>query len=249
MKFASLFLFIILFISCKPKAEDLNAQAIVDKAIETSCGYNCENMAIDFIFRGRQYSSKRDGGAYSLERITTDSTGVTHDILTNEGFSRFKNESLVAVVDSMATKYANSVNSVHYFALLPYGLNAAAVKKELLGERTINEKNYYEIEVTFIEEGGGTDFDDTFVYWFSKQDFSMDYLAYAYATDGGGIRFREAYNKRAVEGIRFTDYNNYKPESLDIELTELPALFEAGKLKLLSKIETEDVKVSINSQS
>ena len=99
--------------------------------------------------------------------------------------------------------------------------------------------------VSFTEEGGGTDFDDTFVYWIHKENYTVDYLAYQYAVDDGGIRFREAYNPRIVNGIRFVDYNNYKPETLDIPLTELDAQFEKGVLKLLSKIETESVGVQL----
>lgn len=55
---------------------------------------------------------------------------------------------------------------------------------------------------------------------------------------------REAYNVRIIEGIRFVDYNNYKPESLEVSLTDLDELFKDGTLKLLSKIENEGVGVS-----
>jgi hypothetical protein len=145
----------------------------------------------------------------------------------------------------MATRYSNSVNSVHYFAQLPYGLNDNAVQKELLGEATINGNPYFEVGVTFKQEGGGTDFQDKFVYWIHKENYTVDYLAYSYETDGGGIRFREAYNVRYVDGIRFADYNNYKPESLEVSLTDLDALFAKGALKLLSKIETESIGVML----
>jgi len=231
------------FVSCQEKETALSAQAVVNKAIDVACNGKCDHAIIDFTFRDRCYLSKRDGGSYQLERILADSSGVTHDILTNTGFQRFKNDSLLNIADSTAIKFSNSVNSVHYFAQLPYGLNATAARKEFLGEDTINNEVYYEIGVTFNEEGGGTDFDDAFVYWIHKEKFTVDYLAYQYAVDGGGIRFREAYNVRTVNGIRFADYNNYKPETLETELTQLDDLFEEEKLELLSKIETESVGV------
>ena len=31
-------------------------------------------------------------------------------------------------------------------------------------------------------------------------------------SDGIGLRFREAFNERYINGIRFVDYNNYKPK-------------------------------------
>lgn len=244
MKIGFLLICFILVFSCAERQE-LTAQQIVDKAIETACSGNCEQASMDFTFRDRCYVSERSGGDYTFKRITSDSTGVTEDVLTNSGFTRHKNNIKIVVADTMKTKYSNSINSVLYFAQLPFGLNAPAVKKELLGEASIKGKTYYEIGVSFTEEGGGTDFDDTFVYWIHKENYIVDYLAYQYAVDGGGIRFREAYNPRIVNGIRFVDYNNYKPETLDIPLTELDAQFEKGVLKLLSKIETESVGVQL----
>ncbi|MEM7186528.1 MAG: DUF6503 family protein, partial [Bacteroidota bacterium] len=228
MKLPSILLMGLWIAGCAEKETPLTAQAIVDKAIAVSCSDNCEKATIDFTFRDRCYVSKRDGGSFQFERITSDSTGVTHDILSNAGFQRFKNDTLVQVVDTMATRYANSVNSVHYFAQLPFGLNDGAVQKELLGEAMIHGEPYHEVGVSFTQEGGGTDFQDKFVYWIHKSRFTVDYLAYSYETDGGGIRFREAYNERVVNGIRFVDYNNYKPQSLEIELTSLDQLFQQG---------------------
>jgi uncharacterized protein DUF6503 len=243
MKLLSILIFTITIISCKQVETPLTAQAIIDEAIATSCNGNCDHATIDFTFRDRRYVSKRDGGNYQFERITTDSSGITHDILTNDGFQRYKNDTLIKVPDSMVTRYSNSINSVHYFAQLPYGLNAPAAKKELVGEAIIKGEPYFKIFVKFSKEGGGNDFEDEFVYWIHKENYTVDYLAYNYTTDEGGIRFREAYNVRVVNGIRFVDYNNFKPKSLDVALTELDDLFEKGELNFLSKIETESVGV------
>lgn len=243
MKLLSIILLTVAIVSCKQRDTQLTAQAIVDEAIANSCNGNCDHATIDFTFRDRCYVSKRDGGNYQYERITTDSTGITHDILTNNGFLRYKNDTLVKVPDSMVTRYSNSINSVHYFAQLPYGLNAPAARKELVGEAIIKGEPYFEIGVNFVEERGGKDFEDEFVFWIHKENYTVDYFAYSYATDGGGIRFREAYNARIVKGIRFVDYNNFKPRSSEVALTDLDSLFEKGELDLLSKIETESVGV------
>ncbi len=243
MKLLSILLLTVVIVSCKQRETPLTAQAIVDEAIANSCNGNCDHAIIDFTFRDRCYVSKRDGGNYQYERITTDSTGITHDILTNNGFQRYKNDTLVKVPDSMVTRYSNSINSVHYFAQLPYGLNAPAARKEIVGEVIIRGEPYFEIAVNFVKESGGKDFEDKFVFWIHKENYTVDYFAYSYATDGGGIRFREAYNSRIIKGIRFVDYNNFKPKSLEVALTDLDDLFEKGELNLLSKIETESVGV------
>ncbi|MDZ4148877.1 MAG: DUF6503 family protein [Flavobacteriaceae bacterium] len=234
------------FVACKEKPQPLTVQQIVDQAIEKAGGDLYEKAHIEFDFRKIHYLSTRQGSKYSYERVQTDSTGrKIHDVLTNKGFERFINDSLVQVVDSMANKYANSVNSVHYFAYLPYGLNDKAVHKKLLGEKTIKGKTYYQIEVTFSEENGGDDHSDEFLYWINKETFLVDYLAYLYHTDEGGIRFREAFNPRAVNGIRLVDYKNYKPFSDDIDFYQIGELFDAGKLELLSEIVNENVTIKI----
>ena len=241
---------LILF-SCKVEndkkeiAQKLSAQDIIDKAIEYSCQGNCNDATIEFTFRDKAYKSTRKNGKYQLERTKMDSLNKIHDVVSNTGLKRFVNEVETTVVDSLITSISDGVNSVHYFAQLPFGLNNQAVQKKLIGEDSVNNKHYYEIEITFKEEGGGTDFDDVFVYWINKEDFTVDYLAYSYAVNGGGVRFREAYNPRVIEGMRFADYNNYKPNNKDVKLSELNNLFTNGDLKLLSKIETENVQVTL----
>ncbi len=95
-----------------------------------------------------------------------------------------------------AEVYSNSVNSVAYFALLPFRLNDAAVNKRYIGTSEIKGEPYFEIEVTFQQKGGGKDHDDVFIYWIHQQHFTMDYLAYSFIVDGGGTRFR----KRSMSG-------------------------------------------------
>lgn len=258
MKKLAFLLFLIMIVSCNDSKnktdgdatskENITAQTIIDKAIENTCHGNCDRAEITFTFRDKAYKSKRFEGEYELERITKDSLGVTRDLLSNFGFTRSVNDIALELADTTALKLGNSVNSVHYFAQLPYGLNAPAVQKELMGTDSIKDKPYYEIKVTFKKEGGGTDHDDEFMYWVNQNDFTVDYLAYSYETNGGGIRFREAYNPREVKGIRFVDYNNYKTDDLSTPLSKLDDLFEENKLPLLSKIETENIEVKLLNQ-
>ncbi|TPN82465.1 deoxyribose-phosphate aldolase [Aquimarina algicola] len=221
----------------------LSAQQIIDKTIHMAGGAKYDNAYLDFTFRGKQYSSIRKKGLYQLERYVNTTNGLIHDVVTNSGLQRTLNNCPTKVADSLVTRISDGVNSVHYFANLPYGLNAPAVKKELIGESVIKGNSYYKIKVTFDEVGGGTDFEDEFLYWIHKDNFTVDYLAYKYAVNGGGVRFREAYNVRTINGIRFVDYYNYKTDVLKTPLSDLDSLFEKGKLKLLSKIELKDIRV------
>lgn len=234
---------IVLFACAK---NEPTAQEIIDKAIENAGGDKYKSAEISFDFRKGAYKSSRGNGKYKLERFLPDSTGATnHDVVTNDGFTRYKDEQEVALSDSLEAVYQNSVNSVHYFVQLPYGLNDAAVNKELVGKDTIHDKEYYEIKVSFDVEGGGADHEDLYMYWINTQTFTVDYLAYSFEVNDGGIRFRKAYNPRTIQGIRFVDYENYKTDDLSTPLKELDDLYEAKQLELLSKIENRDIKVSL----
>ncbi|WP_299335553.1 DUF6503 family protein [uncultured Psychroserpens sp.] len=244
---------IFIFFNCKNKETPvLSADTIITKAIEVSGGAKIDSSLINFDFRDKHYMAYRNKGVFHFERKFRDTTSryfdtinTITDILNNKGFMRLADNFPISVTDTMVTKYSASINSVHYFSVLPYGLNDKAVNKELLSDVSIKGKDYYTIKVTFDQEGGGEDFEDVFLYWVNRETFKVDYLAYSYnEEDGKGLRFREAYNQRIIEGIRFVDYNNYKPESASVELIDLAQLFQDDALKLLSKIELENVTVN-----
>lgn len=236
-----LLLSFILFISCQPQKKELTAQQIVDKSILASGTDKVSSSEITFEFRDKQYSAVRNNGKFKLIRAFDS----IKDVLSNSGFERFINEKSIKVVDSMALKYSNSVNSVHYFSVLPYGLNDKAVRKKRLPSSMINGKEYYKIEITFSENGGGEDFEDVFIYWIGKEDYLIDYLAYSYHTNGGGKRFRVLKEECFKNGIRFVDYQNYKPNAENIKLFDIDKAYEKNNLKLVSEIILRNIEVSI----
>ena len=236
---------ILLLVSCSKK--EFGAQEIIDTAIENSGGQLYQNSEITFDFRDRSYRIKREGGLFEMSRYTYISQDSTiEDYVYNYGYKRFINDSMVSVPDSMAPKYKASVNSVIYFASLPYGLNDLAVEKKLIGRKEIKGISYFKIKVTFKEQGGGEDYKDQFIYWIHPKTYAIDYLAYEYFTDGGGMRFRQAFNRREINGISFNDYINFKPKvDSKVNLQNIDDQFIASNLDELSRIQTENVVVSI----
>jgi hypothetical protein len=218
------------------------AQTIIDQAIAAHGGEKFEELQIAFDFRGRHYTAVRQGGVYTYTRSFTDSTGRVEDKLTNKGFWRKVNGQPVNLPEERITAFSQSVNSVIYFALLPFGLNDPAVQKSYLGETTIKQQPYHKIQVAFAREGGGVDYEDEFIYWIHQKTHQVDYLAYSYQTDGGGLRFRAAYEPRVVAGLRFQQYINYEPARQQVVLADLDKLYEAGQLKTLSRIELQNIR-------
>lgn len=221
------------------------AQTVIDESIAFHGMHRLGNAEFSLTFRDMDYTYTNENGRYQYTRTQTDSTGaIVKDYMGNLGFTRYINDEQAEVTEERSAAYTRSINSVIYFFRLPYGLNDEAVIKEYIGEAEIKGKTYHEVKITFEQEGGGEDFDDVFLYWFDKEDYSMDYMAYLYHTDGGGMRFREAINPRRINGMLVQDYINMKPENEDIDIMTINELYSEGKLSVLSEIINEDIQIN-----
>jgi hypothetical protein len=236
-------LFIVSYLmSCE---SGIQGRRIVKQAIEVHGGDLYNHMFLEFDFRGRHYTAKRYHGHFIYTREFRDSDGYVKDILTNDQFVRLISGDTVDLPEAKVNAYSNSVNGVIYFALLPQALNDPAVNLELVGERTIKHKDYHQVKVTFDERGGGKDHDDIFIYWFDKNSYRMDYFAYLFYSEGGGIRFREAVDFKNVNGILFANYKNFAMSDTTFDVCRIDSLFVRGQLKLLSEIELENIEVTL----
>ncbi|SHN31373.1 hypothetical protein SAMN04488057_11920 [Cyclobacterium lianum] len=234
-----------LFVILNSCFSDNEAQKIIDLSIAAHGGERFQRAEISFDFRDRHYEIFKSPERFRYLRSFRDESGMVEDVLDNSGFVRKVNGREVTLPADKENAYANSVNSVAYFAFLPYGLNDEAVIKQYLGETQLENQPYYLIKVTFRQKGGGEDHEDEFLYWIHQEHHRMDYLAYTYHTDGGGIRFRKATNTHDVSGILLQDYDNYKPEDESLPVESMQELFEAGELELLSQILLENVQVRL----
>ncbi len=225
----------------EPKSEKLpKAEQLLMETFRAHGGDLYLTASYSFQFREKQYAFVHDHGNFVYSVIYNDNGKVILDELKNGTFSRKINGAPTELTQKEISKYAEALNSVIYFATLPYKLRDKAVNKSYGGETTIKGKNYDILEITFDQKGGGKDHDDEFTYWIDSDTKHIQYLAYRYSSSGGGVRFRSAYNPRMVSGIRFQDYINYEAP-IGTALDSLPKLYEAGKLKELSKIETANV--------
>ncbi|GAA5222397.1 hypothetical protein GCM10025777_30280 [Membranihabitans marinus] len=199
---------------------------------------------ISFEFRGQQIQYHNDNGTFEYIRNFQDtSANLILDSLNNEGFSRYMNNEKLNLTSEEETSLAGGINSIIYFAFLPYALTDPAVNSSYIGEVNIKNKTYHKVQITFDQEGGGEDHDDVFLYFFDIEDYSLDYLAYSYHVHGGGIRFRAGYNERNANGLIYRDYINYKADPNTIDFDMIEEAYENGHLEELSKIEIENLTI------
>jgi hypothetical protein len=234
--------------SSQKKTSTHKGQEVIDQAIIAHGQHLFENATLSFLFRDKQYSARRSDAEYIYTRSFKNGSALIEDMLINStDFSRKKNDVSIEIEKEWAEKYSRSINSVLYFFQLPYLLNDLAVKKIDQGIKQIKGENYYQIKVSFQIENGGEDFEDEYLYWIDVNTFEVDYLAYNYITDGGGVRFRSAINKRRVNGLLVQDYINYAPLNKKIPLSSLITEFEKGALIERSRIINSDITLLPNN--
>ena len=236
-------IFYFCILACAYSCGNNKAQRIVDNGIAAHGGSAYESFYLEFDFRNRHYTAARKKGLFTYTREFTDTTGRIKDVLNNDGLIRYRDGSILDITDERKRAFTSSVNSVIYFALLPYGLNDEAVNKEWIKETTIKGQPYEVVRVTF-DKTAGSDHQDVFLYWFHKEQNTMDFFAYSYQSDGGGIRFREAINPRNIGEILWQDYVNYKPKDETVSLDTLQSMFVSGTLEKLSEITMENTVVT-----
>lgn len=219
-----------------------DAERILAATYKAHGGDLYSTAAYSFTFRKKEYNFVNKGYQFRYEVNYEEKGTQITNVLENGTLTGFENGKEVRLTQKDIDKYTEALNSVIYFATLPHKLNDKAVNKAYKGTTKIKGVSYDILEIMFEQEGGGKDFDDEFHYWINQETHIIDYIAYNYTVNEGGVRFRVAFNPRKVGGIHFQDYVNYKAP-LGTPLKDLPSMYENGTLEEMSKIKTEDIKI------
>jgi hypothetical protein len=222
--------------------EPTEAEQLVIKAIEAHGGDKYNPAHYSFKFRESEYWFKNEEANYRYERKEKKENGEIHQsIIENGEFTYIVNDKVDELSDEDKDIKMNSLNSVIYFAALPYKLRDPSVQVDYKGQMLLNDTAYQLVFITFNKKDGGKDYQDEYLYWFNEANGQLDYLAYSFIENDGGTRFRKAINKRRVDEVLFQDYINYKGEK-GVDLYQLAEQYERGELKELSRIELVEVK-------
>ena len=228
-------------ISEDTQAELSDSEILIQKSVDAHGGSLYDKASYQFTFREKAFTFTNNGSEYKYTSEFQTDAGWQTDVLENGNFKRMLGDIELNLSIEAVNSYKESLNSVIYFATIPHKLSDASVNSKHEGQTTINGKKYEQILVTFSEEGGGQDFEDQYYYWINTENNRVDYFAYNYQVNGGGVRFRSAYNTRDVDGVLFQDYINYSAP-VGTPLSELPELFQSDSLIEASRIELVDVK-------
>ena len=217
------------------------AYTLIARAVERQGLKALDSAAVAFRFRDRAYRYQRVGGRFAYERVWVDTaTGErVRDVLTNDTLVRLRDGIAEDLPEKRRRAFAGSVNSVIYFAFLPWALRDPGVAAVYEGRDTVGGRVLDRIAVTFPDAGEHA---DAYRYWLTPDGRELPYLAYAHQ-GSKAPRFREAFNARTVDGLAVRDYRNYTmPGKADADVATLADRFGRGELELLSVIALEEVR-------
>lgn len=214
---------------------------LVQRVVDAHGAARLGDASVDFVFRGTPYRMTRSGGRYRYERWPGPRQ---HEVLTNRGYRMLVDGEPAKLSKAMMAARAQDLNSVVYFASLPYPLLDPAVRPQRAGRQTVDGIEHDVLEVRFAEAGGGEDHDDVFRYWLDPESGRMRYLAYAFARSGGGVRFRAATATQTVGGVTFVDWTNFGVDDPKVPLESLPDRWAQGALPELSDVAVDGVQVT-----
>ncbi len=248
LNFFSVMMIPFVFSSCNDSTQSVEinkAEQIIDSSIMASGGDNYTHMDIYFTFRQYRMHLKNKDGIFLYEKTFKDSAGnVIVESLTNNSFTRKINDTKQILDKAKEESLATSLNSIAYFALLPFKLNDPAVMPEFIADTMFMGSPYYKIGIKFKADGEMNKHQDDYCYWINKETMLVDFLAYK----TGGPRFRKTISRDTSNGIIFQDYENYAMEDSLIDLRNYDLAFLQGKMKLLSTIEPTDFTDSTTKQ-
>jgi len=185
-----------------------------------------------------------DGDRFEHEASLSRDDFELRVILTNNDLRVWQDGEPVELDDDLRRRRSSWVSARTYFPFLPYRLADARVRFEDLGLVRWGDQELHKVRVTFDTEPGATE-EDQYLYWFSPETAAMVQLAYSYAGNPGGIRFRRAENCRRIEGIMFCDHENLGIDADGLAVDQVTPTFVETQMRPVSKVELSNIRVRL----
>ena len=161
---------------------------------------------------------------------------------SNDALEVRENGTPVAVEPEREQRYRDWAMARVYFCFLPYRLDDPSVIQHELGLVDWEGRRLHRVKVTF-EPGTSTDAGDEYMYWFDPETARLEYFAYSYDDDGGGLRFRRAFDHRRVGGLLVFDQDNYGVEGPGLSVDAIDPAYVKSRMRHISTVRLEQISV------
>ena len=199
------------------------------------------SMTITSLSGSFQIDAMRDGSSFEYV-VTNPARGDRPERrvrLTNDGVTEWiggEESELDAEGERRATAF---VNARVFFPLLPYTLNGGDIHFEDRGLDRWAGRDLHRVKVSFTP-GTSNDADDAYTFWFDPETGRVEQFGYDF---DNGLRFRRATSFERVNGVLFSDQDNYAVDGGKVPVDTLTPDYVAGTMRLLSRVRISDVTV------
>ncbi len=226
--------------------ERVEQSALVDRAIAQHGGeaYGHTETSLDICSKSGCFhvETRTQKDRFDF-KVAGKASGRHREVSSVGGLTTVKLDGETIAVDGTAMqRHIDWAMARIYFCFLPYRLNDPGVYKQDLGLTDWGGRTFHRIKVTF-EPGSSTDASDEYMYWFDPETARLEFFAYTYDDNGGGLRFRRAINHRRFGGILFFDQENFGTEGAGLSVDLIDEAFVRNKLRHVSTVRLEDIEV------
>ena len=199
------------------------------------------SMTITSLSGSFQIDAMRDGSSFEYV-VTNPARGDRPERrvrLTNDGVTEWiggEESELDAEGERRATAF---VNARVFFPLLPYTLNGGDIHFEDRGLDRWAGRDLHRVKVSFTP-GTSNDADDAYTFWFDPETGRVEQFGYDF---DNGLRFRRATSFERVNGVLFSDQDNYAVDGGKVPVDTLTPDYVAGTMRLLSQVRISGVTV------
>ncbi len=225
--------------------------AIVDRAIEHHGGeiYRHSETELDLCSKSGCFHvvARVDGDRFAYV-VSGKSGGARLEVRsTNDALEVSRNGEPLAVEPAKQRQYRDWAMARVYFCFLPFRLGDPSVIQQDLGLVDWQGRRLHKVKVTF-EPGTSTDSGDEYVYWFDPESARLEYFAYSYDDNGGGLRFRRNLRHRRAGGLLFFDQENYGvdgggADGPDLSVDSIDAAYVRDAMRHVSTVRLEGIEV------
>ena len=218
---------------------------IVEKAIAYHGGDLYERsrirMTISSLSGSFDIEAMRDGGTFDYI-VTNPAAGERPERrvqLTNDGVTEWIDGVQSTLDDESVQRATAFVNARVFFPLLPYTLKGNDVLFEDRGIDRWEGRDLHRMKVTF-NPGSSNDADDAYMFWFDPDTGRIEQFGYDF---DNGLRYRRAISFERVNGVLFSDQDNYAVDGGKVPVDTLAPDYVASTMGLLSTVRISDVTV------
>ncbi len=220
--------------------------AIVERAIEHHGGEIYRHSETELAVCSKSgcfdVKARLDGDRWAYDVAGRSGDSRLHVHSAHDALTVRRDGAAEAVAADREQKFRDWAMARVYFCFLPFRLNDPSVHQQDLGLVDWDDRRLHKVKVTF-EAGTSTDAGDEYMYWFDPETGRLEYLAYSYDDNGGGLRFRRAVRHRRIGGLLFFDQENHGIDGPGLSVDAIDAAYVHDAMRHVSTVRLEDIRV------